>query len=45
MALLRRALLSLGVAAAMAAALRLKGADTAAPKPGGWRPLAGPDLR
>jgi hypothetical protein len=45
MALLRRALLALGVAGIVAAALRLRGTGGTPPQNGGWRELSGPDLR
>ncbi|MEO7428692.1 MAG: hypothetical protein ABIY48_04840 [Acidimicrobiales bacterium] len=45
MALLRRALLALGLAGMVAAVLRLRGTGGTPPKDGGWRELSGPDLR
>jgi len=42
---LRRALLALGIAAAIAGALRLRGSGGVPPQGGGWRELSGPDLR
>ena len=42
---LRRALVAVGVAAVVAAALRLRGAGGVPPQDGGWRELSGPDLR
>lgn len=45
MTLLRRALAALTIAAAVAAALRLRGTGGTPPKHGGWRELTGPDLR
>jgi hypothetical protein len=45
MALLRRALLALGVAGIVAAALRLRGTGGTPPQNGGWRELSGPDMR
>ncbi|HYF46246.1 MAG TPA: hypothetical protein VD926_08565 [Acidimicrobiales bacterium] len=45
MTMLRRALVALGVAGAIAAVLRLRGSGGTPPKGGGWRELSGPDLR
>jgi hypothetical protein len=45
MALLRRALVALGLAGLVAAALRLRSAGGTPPQDGGWRELAGPELR
>ncbi|MCH2423716.1 MAG: hypothetical protein MK196_11500 [Acidimicrobiales bacterium] len=45
MQVIRRALAAVSVAAAVAAALRINGADGIARRSGGWRPLAGPELR
>jgi hypothetical protein len=45
MALLRRALVALGIAGLVAAALRVRGRGGAPPQGGGWRELSGPDLR
>jgi hypothetical protein len=45
MALLRRALVALGIAGLIAAALRLRGTGGTPPQEGGWRELTGPDLR
>ena len=45
MRLLRRALLALGLAGLIAAALRLRGKGGVPPQGGGWRELSGPDLR
>ncbi len=42
---LRRALAALGIAAVVAAALRLRGSGGVPPQDGGWRELSGPDLR
>ena len=42
---LRRALLALGVASAIAAVLRVRGTGGVPPQQGGWRELSGPDLR
>ena len=42
---LRRALLAVGVASAIAAALRVRGTGGVPPQQGGWRELSGPDLR
>jgi hypothetical protein len=44
MALLRRALIALGVAAVVAAVLRLRGTGGTPPQQGGWRELTGDDL-
>ena len=43
-ALLRRALVALGVAGVIAAVLRLRGSGGTPPQQGGWRELSGPDL-
>ncbi|MDQ2648382.1 MAG: hypothetical protein M3Z03_02370 [Actinomycetota bacterium] len=45
MALLRRALVAIGLAGLIAAVLRVRGSGGTPPKDGGWRELAGPDLR
>ncbi len=45
MALLRRALVALGLAGLVAGVLRLRGSGGTAPQGGGWRELTGPDLR
>lgn len=45
MALLRRALLAVGLAGLVAAVLRLRGSGGTPPKQGGWRELSGPDLQ
>jgi len=45
MAGLRRAVAALGLAALVAAALRLRGTGGAPPTSGGWRELRGDDLR
>jgi hypothetical protein len=45
MALLRRALVAIGIAGLIAAALRLRGSGGSPPQDGGWRELTGPDLR
>ena len=45
MALLRRALVALGVAGLIAAVLRVRGKGGTPPQRGGWRELSGPDLR
>ena len=42
---IRRALLALGVAGVVAAALRVRGTGGIPPQQGGWRELSGPDLR
>jgi hypothetical protein len=44
-ALLRRALVALGIAGLVAAVLRLRGSGGIPPQQGGWRELSGPDLR
>jgi len=43
--LLRRAIAALGVAALIAAGLRIRGTGGIPPQTGGWRELRGPDLR
>jgi hypothetical protein len=45
MALLRRALIAVGIAGLIAAVLRIRGAGGTPPQQGGWRELSGPDLR
>ena len=45
MALLRRALVALGIAGLIAAVLRVRGSGGTPPQDGGWRELSGPDLR
>jgi hypothetical protein len=45
MKLLRRALVALGIAGLIAAVLRVRGTGGTPPQQGGWRELAGPDLR
>jgi hypothetical protein len=45
MALLRRALIAIGIAGLVAAVLRVRGSGGSPPKDGGWRELTGPDLR
>jgi len=42
---IRRALAAVGGAAAVAAALRIRGGEAVTRRSGGWRPLAGPDRR
>ena len=42
---IRRALLALGVAGMVAAAVRLRGTGGVPPQGGGWRELSGPELR
>jgi hypothetical protein len=42
---IRRALMALGVAAVVAAILRVRGSGGVPPQDGGWRELSGPDLR
>ena len=44
MALLRRALVAVGIAGLIAAVLRLRGTGGTPPQDGGWRELSGPDL-
>jgi hypothetical protein len=41
----RRALVALGLAAIVAAVVRLRGRNGTPPKTGGWRELSGPELR
>jgi hypothetical protein len=43
--LFRRIVLAVGIAAAIAAAVRLRGTGGVPPQGGGWRELSGPDLR
>jgi hypothetical protein len=45
MRFLRRALVALGLASAIAGVLRLRGTGGVPPQGGGWRELQGPDLR
>jgi hypothetical protein len=45
MAMIRRALVALGVAGAIAVVLRVRGSGGVPPQTGGWRELSGPDLR
>jgi hypothetical protein len=45
MAFLRRALAAVGIAGVIAVILRLRGSGGTPPQSGGWRELAGPDLR
>ena len=45
MALLRRALLALGLAGIIAAVLRIRGTGGTPPQQSGWRELSDPDLR
>ena len=45
MKLVRRALLAVAAAAAVAGVLRLRGSGGVPPQGGGWRELSGPDLR
>ena len=42
---LRRAVLALGIAGAVAGVLRLRGSGGGPPQSGGWRELSGPELR
>jgi hypothetical protein len=43
--LLRRALVAVGIAGLIAAALRLRGTGGTPPQGGGWRELSGPEMR
>lgn len=45
MKVLRRVLVAVGLAAIVAAVLRLRGSGGQPPKSGGWRELSGPELR
>jgi hypothetical protein len=45
MALLRRALIAIGLAGLVAAVLRLRGTGGTPPQQGGWRELSGPELQ
>jgi hypothetical protein len=45
MKMLRRALMALGFAAAVAAVLRARGTGGTPPQSGGWRELSGSELR
>jgi hypothetical protein len=45
MALVRRIVVALGIAALVAAVLRLRGSGGTPPQEGGWRELTGPDLQ
>ncbi len=45
MGMIRRALAAIGLGAAVAAALRLRGSGGTPPQSGGWRKLSGPDQR
>lgn len=45
MALLRRALVALGIAGFIAAVLRIRGTGGTPPQQGGWRELSGPELK
>jgi hypothetical protein len=45
MALLRRALVALGIAGLIAGVLRLRGTGGTPPQEGGWRELSGPELQ
>ncbi|MEL7209376.1 MAG: hypothetical protein AAGK32_14265 [Actinomycetota bacterium] len=42
---IRRVLAALGIAALVAAVLRLRGSGGTPPSDGGWRELSGPELR
>ena len=44
MKMIRRAVMALGFATLVAAALRLRGNGGTPPQSGGWRELSGPDL-
>lgn len=44
MALLRRAMAALGIAAVVAGVLRVRGTGGTPPQTGGWRELQGPEL-
>ena len=44
MAVVRRALVALGLAALVAAVLRVRGSGGTPPQQGGWRELSGPEL-
>ncbi len=45
MGMIRRVVAALGLGAAVAAALRLKGSGGVPPQTGGWRNLSGPDQK
>ena len=45
MRVFRRALFAVGIAGLIAAILRVRGSGGTPPQGGGWRELAGPDLR
>jgi len=45
MALIRRAMMAVGVAAAVATAIRIRASGDSPTRVGGWRQLTGPDLR
>jgi len=45
MRVLRRVVLAVGIAAAVAGVVRLRGTGGVPPQGGGWRELSGPDLR
>ena len=45
MRMLRRAFVAVGVAAMLAAVLRLRGSGGTPPQSGGWRELSGPEFR
>jgi len=42
---IRRVLMALGIAALIAAIVRVRGSGGVPPQGGGWRELSGPDLR
>ncbi len=44
MKMIRRAIVAIGMAALVAAFLRLRGEGGTPPHPGGWRELSGPEL-
>jgi hypothetical protein len=44
MKMIRRALVAIGMAGLVAAAVRLRGAGGTPPQSGGWRELSGPEL-
>jgi hypothetical protein len=44
MKMIRRAFVAIGMAALVAAAVRLRGSGGTPPQSGGWRELSGPEL-
>ncbi len=44
MRMIRRAFVAIGMAALVAAAVRLRGSGGTPPQSGGWRELSGPEL-